>query len=52
MEQIANQWMESVPLNAEQRTRLKEFFSLAVPRNPEKRTFDVEKLVGLLGQER
>jgi len=52
MEQIANQWMESVPLNAEQRTRLKEFFSLAVPRNPEKRTFDVEKLVGLLGQEK
>ena len=53
VQHIANRLMESMSgLNTEQRVRLKEFFSLTVSLNPEKRTSDVGKLVSLLDQER
>jgi len=51
VEHLANQLMESVPLSeltAEHRIHLKEIFSLTVPRDPEKRTSDLYKLVKLL----
>jgi serine/threonine protein kinase len=55
MEYVANQLMESVSvgagLNAKHKSRLQIFFSLTVPLNPEKRTTDIAKLLGLLGQE-
>jgi len=38
--------------HAENRISLKEFFHLTLSLNPEKRTSDVEKLVGLLCEER
>jgi hypothetical protein len=41
-----------VGLNTERKVRLKEFFTLTISRNPEKRTLDMEKLVGLLSQGR
>jgi len=53
VEYIANQLIESVALadlNTERRIRLKEFFSLTVPLNPDKRTSDVGRLLGLLCQ--
>jgi hypothetical protein len=55
VEHIANQLLESVPLaslDVMHRIRLKEFFSLTVLRNPEKRTFNFARLVGLLSQKR
>jgi serine/threonine protein kinase len=55
VERMANQLMESVPLvglNGKHRIHLKEFFSLTVPLNPEKRTSNLRKLVRLLSQER
>ena len=55
VEHIANQLLESVPLaglNAMHRIRLKEFFSLTVLRNPEKRTSKFARLVSLLSQKR
>jgi len=55
VEHIACQLMESVPLaglNDEHRIRLKEFFSLTVQLKPGKRTSDLEKLVGLLSQDK
>jgi len=54
LEQIANQLIDSIPpaeVNAEHRNCLKEFFSLAVPLNPAKRTSDLAKLVSLLRRE-
>jgi serine/threonine protein kinase len=54
VERLASQLMESVPLadlSAENRVRLKEFFSLTVSRSTEKRTSDIVKLVGLLSGE-
>jgi len=55
MEHFANQLMESMSLesiNAEHRTRLKEFFSLTIALNPTKRTSDFGKLLDLLNQTR
>jgi len=55
VEVLANTLMESVSLadfNAEHRIRLKEFFSLTVTINPEKRTSDFGRLLYLLGRER
>jgi hypothetical protein len=55
VEHIANQLLESVPLaglNSMHRIRLKEFFSLTVLRNPEKRTSKFARLVSLLSQKR
>jgi len=55
VEDFAKHLMESVQLasfNNEHRTRLKEFFSLTVPLNPEKRTSNLSRLVGLLSHER
>jgi len=53
VEHFAAQLMHSVPdLNADYMIYLKEFFSLTVPLNPEKRTSDLGKLVGLLRQDR
>jgi serine/threonine protein kinase len=54
LEHFANQLIDSIPfacLDAEYRVYLKEFFSLTVPLNPEKRTVDLGKLVGLLSRE-
>jgi len=54
VEQFANQLLETVPLadlNTAHRNLLKEFFSFTVPLDPNKRTSDFGKLVGLLGQE-
>jgi len=53
VQHIATRLIESQSAwNTEQRIRLHEFFSLTLPLNPEKRTSDIEKLVGLLSQER
>jgi len=55
MEDIASQLMDSVSLadlNADYRIRLKEFFSLTVPLNPEKRTSDLGKVIVLLSPKR
>jgi len=55
VEHIAIKLMAStslVGLNTERKVRLKEFFTLTISRNPEKRTLDMEKLVGLLSQRR
>jgi serine/threonine protein kinase len=53
VEHIAHQLMESIPgINDEYRIRLKKLFSLTLPLNPEQRTSDLGKLVGLLDQER
>jgi serine/threonine protein kinase len=52
LEQIANQCIDSIPLaSAEHRNCLREFFTLAVPLNPAKRTSDLKRLVGLLRRE-
>ena len=53
VEHIAHQLTESTPgIKDEYRIRLKELFSLTLQLNPEKRTSDLGKLVGLLDQER
>jgi len=53
VEHIADQLMQLVPeLNAECKIRLKDFFSLTVPFDPEKQTSYLETLVGLLSQDR
>jgi serine/threonine protein kinase len=52
---VVDQLMESMPLsdlNTEHRIRLREFFSLTVLLNPEKRTSDVGRLLGLFNKER
>jgi len=54
LKQVANQLIDFIPLaevNAEHRKRLNEFFSLAIPFNPAKRTSDLRRLVGLLRRE-
>jgi serine/threonine protein kinase len=52
LEHVANQFIDSIPLaSAEHRNRLREFFSLAVPLNPAKRTSDLRRLVDLLRRE-
>jgi len=54
LEQLANQLIDTIPpaeINAEHRNRLKEFFSLAVPLNPTKRTSDLRRLMSLLRRE-
>ena len=51
LENIANHLVESIPgLNVEYKIRLKEFFSLTLPRNPENRTGDLARVIGLLSQ--
>ena len=53
VQHIASQFVELMPeLNTEDKNRLKEFFTLTVPFNPEKRTSDLAKLISLLCQER
>ena len=50
-EHIANNLVESMTdLNVEYRIRLKEIFSLTLPHNPGKRTRDLTRVIGLLGQ--
>ena len=50
-EDIASHLVESVPsLNVEYKIRLKEIFSLALPLDPGKRTTDLARVIGLLGQ--
>jgi serine/threonine protein kinase len=54
LEQLANQLIDTIPpaeIHAEHRNRLKEFFSLAVPLNPTKRTSDLRRLMSLLRRE-
>ncbi|KAF8538086.1 hypothetical protein BDD12DRAFT_911052 [Trichophaea hybrida] len=52
VEQIANQLILSMPdMNTEHQIRLKEFFSLTVQMDPEKRTSNLGKLVRLFNQE-
>jgi len=55
LEQIANQLLDSVPLGgleADHMIRLKEFFSLTVTLNPDKRSLDLGKLLDLINQKR
>ena len=55
LQHYAGQLIDSISLprlNAEHTIYLKEFFSLTVSLNPEKRTSDLGKLVGLLSTER
>ena len=49
VEDIANRLVESMP-GSEYRIRLQEIFSLTLPLNPGKRTCDLARIVGLLGQ--
>ena len=50
---IANQHVESMPsLDVEYRICLREIFSLTLPHNPGKRTCDLARVIGLLGQKR
>jgi serine/threonine protein kinase len=52
MEHLANQLMGSMPLKAEHRPRLKEFFSLTVVLDPAKRSSDFGTLLSLLIDQR
>ena len=48
---IANHLVGSMPdLSVECRTRLHEVFSLTLPHDPSKRTCDLARVIGLLGQ--
>ena len=48
---IANHLVESMPgLNVEYGIRLKEIFSLTLPLNPEKRTNDLAKVIGVFSE--
>ena len=51
VDDIANNLVESMPgLDVEYRIRLREIFSLALPLDPEKRTSDLARVIGLLSQ--
>ena len=51
VEDIAHQLVESTPgLDIEYKIRLKEIFRLTLPLNPGKRTCDLARVIGLLGQ--
>ena len=53
LEHIANHLVESMPgLDVEYRIRLKDIFSLALPHNPGKRTYDLARVIGLLSQKK